>query len=112
MRKNSWLYRSTAFVMLFLFTLSITPRLYLHDWLANHTDSVFKETDTGKAQVCIRGFSCDVNNWVATSPFIEQEGSPDILLFSVYQQLVLHFPSQMIAQTPFFFELRGPPAIG
>ena len=111
MRKNSWLYRLIAFVMLFLFVLSITPRLYLHDLLADHTDTVYKKTDAGNAQVGKSGFSCDVSNWVATSPFIEQDPLPDILLFSIYQPLVLHFPSSIIAQKPCLCELRGPPAI-
>lgn len=96
--------------MLFLFVLSITPRLYLHDWLADHTDTSYNKTEAGKAHVGKAGFSCDVNSWVATSPFIEQEVMSEILLFSRYRQLVLHFPSQIIAQTHFLFELRGPPA--
>lgn len=111
MHKNNLIYRLAAFVMLVLFTLSITPKLYLHAVFADHTDIVFKKADNGKTQVGKNGFACDCYNQVATSPFTEHAETPEIGILSVYQSFTPHFPSQIIANTQFYFELRGPPAI-
>src|SRR5688500_7699630 len=96
--------------MLILFTLSITPKLFLHTIFADHADIVYKKSD-GKTQVSKNGFTCDCNNQVATSPFITHENPPEIGILPVYQSLITHFPSQIIASTQFYLELRGPPAI-
>ena len=109
LRKNIILYRLATFVLLVLFTLSITPKLYLHAIFADHTDIVLKKTD-GKTQVSKNGFTCDRNNQVATSPFIEHADALDIGILHVYQSFIPHFPSKVIANTQFYFELRGPPA--
>jgi hypothetical protein len=109
LRKNSLLYRLVTFVLLVLFALSITPKLYLHAVFADHTDVVYKQTD-GKTQVSKNGFTCDCNNQVATSPFTEHADAFEIGILSVYQSFIPHFPSQIIASTQFYFELRGPPA--
>lgn len=110
LRKNILLYRLATFVMLLLFTLSITPKLYLHAIFADHTDIVYKKSD-GKTQVSKNGFTCDRNNQVATSPFTEHADAPETGVVSVYQSFISHFPSQIIANTQFYFELRGPPAV-
>jgi hypothetical protein len=108
--KNNLLYRYTAFAMLMLFTLSITPKLYLHAIFADHTDTVFKKQNDGKPQVSKSGFACDCNNQVATSPFTEHDGANITGILPVYQSFIPYFPSQIIASTKFYFELRGPPA--
>jgi hypothetical protein len=108
--KNTLLYRLAAFVMLMLFAFSITPKLYLHAIFADHTDTVFKKPADGKTQVSKSGFSCDWSNQVATSPFIEHDDAFEIGILCVYQSFIPHFPPQIIASTPFYFELRGPPA--
>lgn len=110
MRKNMHLYRLAAFVMLVLFALSITPKLYLHTVFADHTDIVRKKTD-GKTQVGKNGFTCDCNNQVATSPFTEHVDTIEMGILPVYPSFIPHVPSQIIASTLFYLELRGPPAV-
>lgn len=110
MRKNIHIYRLAAFVMLALFVLSITPKLYLHTIFANHTDVVYKSTD-GKEQVSKNGYSCDCNSQVATSPFTDHVDAFEIGVLSVYPSLIPHFPSLIPANTTLYFELRGPPAV-
>jgi hypothetical protein len=97
--------------MLILFTLSITPKLYLHAVFADHTDLVCKKTDNGKTQVSKNGFACDCNNQVATSPFTEHDDAPKIGTVTVYQSFVVNFTSQIISTTRFYSALRGPPVV-
>lgn len=96
--------------MLVIFTLSITPKLYLHAIFAHHTDIVYKKTDSGKTQVSKNGFACDCNNQVATSPFTEPGETPKIGALTIYQLYLLHFTSEIITNEQFYFELRGPPS--
>jgi hypothetical protein len=96
--------------MLMLFTLSITPKLFLHAVFADHTDVVYKKTG-GETQVSKSGFSCDCNNQVATSPFIEHDDTPEPGILTVYQLVVPPFSSHLIASTPLYCALRGPPAL-
>jgi hypothetical protein len=57
--------------MLIIFAFSVTPTILLHNWTANHTDSVKKITDTGQQQLSKKLFNCHCDNIVAESPFTE-----------------------------------------
>jgi hypothetical protein len=58
-----------AFVMLLLFSFSITPKKYLHALLANHTDNRF-QAFTDEASVSQKGFNCDTDDIVVKAPFV------------------------------------------
>lgn len=58
--------------MLIVFAFSITPTIVLHNWLANHTDTV-KKTDcnNGEQQLGKITFNCHCDHIVAESPFTD-----------------------------------------
>jgi hypothetical protein len=98
----------TAGIMLLLFTLSIMPKLYLHEIFATHKDIV---TNTAEPGFSKNGYTCDVNDLVATSPFTEAPQqyvtNPDIY----FPVLHTRYTSQIATAAPDCFTLRGPPAI-
>jgi hypothetical protein len=99
-----------AGALLLLFTLSIMPKLYLHDLFATHQDLII---NTGQTEPGIikDGYSCDVNDLVATSPFTETE---NVIVFNPeidYPVLHTRYTSQIAAAAPACFTLRGPPVL-
>jgi hypothetical protein len=98
-----------AGAMLMIFTLSIMPRLYLHDIFASHQDMI----NTGHAQPGIvkDGFSCDVSELVATSPFTETEKTISFNPEIHFPVLHTRYTSQIATAAPECFTLRGPPVL-
>jgi len=96
--------------MLALFGFSITPKLALHNLLANHKDASPSST-SAEAQLTSSGFHCDVENLVVEGPFLFKNtiiafNSP--VLFATYQNKSTH----NFYSTDYFVScLRGPPAI-
>ena len=97
-------------MLLLIFTLSITPKKYLHDCIADHNDfysfNLTKDPSVSKA-----GFDCDCEDVVVSSPFIEnclhQFGPPPVAIdrLSVKWQ-PFYFQSTLSTK-----DSRGPPAL-
>jgi hypothetical protein len=100
-----------AGLMLVIFAFSITPTIILHNWLANHKDSVRKLPAKNQQLVGKVLFNCNCDNIVAESPFTEPENSfqlPQVQPFSIQQETnLVHF----ISSEYFHFSLRGPPVV-
>ncbi len=92
-----------------LFTLSIMPKLYLHDIFASHQDKItnISHTDPGFVK---DGYSCDVNDLVATSPFTETDKTIQLDPEIDFPVLHTRYTSQIATAAPECFTLRGPPA--
>lgn len=97
----------TAGALLLLFTLSIMPKLYLHDIFAAHQDMI-TSTEPG---IVKNGYSCDVNDQVATSPFTETEKIVEITPGIYFAVLHTRYTSQIATAAPPCFSLRGPPML-
>ena len=98
-------------VMLIVFAFSITPTILLHNWLANHTDSVKKTIVTNQEQVSKKLFNCHCDNIVAESPFTEPY---KILIPPILQNFSLpgdNKPVHFSKQAFIFHSLRGPPTV-
>ncbi|WP_276482551.1 hypothetical protein [Paraflavitalea pollutisoli] len=101
-----------ALAMLLLFTLSITPRQYLHDLFADHRDIAVHTHDTDEDQLDTAGFSCNTHDQVAESPFTGHPAQPRItppLLFPT--ATTQHFLTHLRLQAPSVVDGRGPPAL-
>lgn len=101
-----------ALLLLFAFTLGITPKLYLHDILAGHTDTPVEVNYEGHERVSQSGFHCDVNNLVATSPFTDEANEVALICPAEYYSFQTELSSLFIKATYSFIESRGPPALG
>ena len=111
MYKNQFIKKIVAAAMLIVFAFSITPTIILHNWLADHTDTLKKITATKGDQFGKKTFNCHCDNIVAESPFTEPAKdifTPAEQLFSLlkFQQRVQFSSSQHI-----LYSLRGPPTV-
>lgn len=97
--------------MLVAFAFSITPTIVFHNWLANHTDTYKKATNTKEQQLGKQTFNCHCDNIVAESPFTE----PGTLTGAVSAQNFVLAATVDIVQIPasptIFYSLRGPPVV-
>lgn len=97
--------------MLLLFVFSITPRLYLHELVANHQD-VTVCSSSEEDQMAAAGFRCDTHDQVAESPFtshgFQLAIAPPILYPTATTQ---HLIANLRLKAPVISTLRGPPAM-
>jgi len=100
-----------AGLLLIVFAFSITPRQVLHDWLANHEDGVTHCSLGDVTHFSTDGFHCNCDNLVAESPFTCQDGLFEFRPAQVYAPMQGAVLPCFYVQTPFFFSLRGPPAV-
>jgi hypothetical protein len=109
--KHQTIRKIVAAIMLIVFAFSITPTIVFHNWLANHTDTYKKATDTKGQQLGKQTFNCHCDNVVAESPFTE----PGTFTGSVPPQSFVVTATVRIVQLPasptIFYSLRGPPAV-
>ncbi len=93
-----------------VFALSITPKRFLHEVFAKHSDSKSKKNHDKPYQLINSGYNCDSDNLVAESTFLS--GEPDYEFHVFYT-----FPSYIFKNSPFssllrfYTSLRGPPVI-
>jgi len=94
-----------------LFAFSVTPKKFLHDWVAKHKDTPGKFSHDPQARLQKATYNCHTEDQVVESPF-EQVPSSLVL------QAPLPFSTPYILREAnwhsffqVFFSLRGPPAI-
>ena len=100
----------TAGCMLLIFSFSISPRLFLHSWLASHTDEAVKATGSGQQKICKQVFNCHCDNMVAESPFTHQDNDFKLFAFHPLSNHKETIPAGYYSASNSFFSLRGPPA--
>lgn len=100
-----------SWLLLIVFSFSITPKQLLHDVLANHTDYSTHRHKHSSACLTKTGFSCDRLNLVAESPFVPAEKAIE----TVAEQHRTHFivvpGNKVYASDVILPSLRGPPCI-
>jgi len=99
-----------AAILLLLFQFSITPKLLLHDLVADHQDTPLSANNEKNPQFHLAGFNCACENQVVESPFIE-----DSILTENFIPVIVsdRFSSSVggFVSAPFLYlGLRGPPA--
>ncbi len=97
--------------MLLVFAISITPTIFFHDWLANHTDSVKKTFAESKEQVGKRLYHCKCDTLVAESPFTEPA---TVILTAAVHFFSLQKSDKRVSFSSsrhVFHSLRGPPVV-
>lgn len=97
--------------MLVVFAFSITPTIVLHNWLANHTDSYKKFTDTKTQQVGRQTFNCHCDNIVAESPFTGPDTYKSLQPIQIFAIVAAVDIVQLPSSPTIFYSLRGPPVV-
>jgi hypothetical protein len=99
-------------MLLVLFAFGISPKITLHNLVANHKDGRTKSvlSDPYSTQLSKASFNCQCDNLVSESPFVEETSAPaalPLLVFDVYKD---GFIEEVYSSNCFSFSLRGPPA--
>jgi hypothetical protein len=106
--KNFTIRTLLAAFILVVFAYSITPKIVLHNLVANHADNK-KVLDSNATELSAAGFNCKCDNLVAESPFVPEEVhinsiAPIFFSFSETPE------SGFYSSDRLFSELRGPPS--
>jgi hypothetical protein len=110
LKNNTVIQKVLALAMLLIFAFSITPKKYLHDLVADHTDYYSFHIST-EASVGQAGFNCHCDDLVVSTPFIPTAFTTDISLPTLYNEYVVTSFRQFNLSTQYTKDLRGPPAI-
>ncbi|HEX6181081.1 MAG TPA: hypothetical protein VFZ47_07515 [Chitinophagaceae bacterium] len=108
-RPKNFIQSFFGWVLLLLFTLSITPRQLLHDAIAHHTDQSVRAN--GNAFVNNQGYSCDQLKLVAESPFTETDTFTENIPLQSCTDFIVYSNHKAAPKAITLPGLRGPPSI-
>lgn len=99
--------------MLLIFSLSITPKLFLHNIFANHKDTLYYLTgnDPKNFQLNKVGINCQCINLVAEAPFINYDDPIQIIAPDFFSEKKPGFCLSFYDARHFFSAFRGPPSL-
>jgi hypothetical protein len=109
LQKQQTIKKISAFVLLFLLIVSITPTIVFHNWFVEHTDTVSKSFENGREQLGKKTFHCQCDHVVAESPFTEINGIICNILQPAYQIPGANGVFHVVAATQIIYRHRGPP---
>lgn len=94
-----------------LFAFAITPKLTLHNLVANHKDGRTKTSlpDASTTQLSTASYNCQCDNPVTESPFIANIQVPDISKPAFYTDILDIYSVSQYTIDHFCSGLRGPP---
>ncbi|MCD2422316.1 hypothetical protein LQ567_06045 [Niabella pedocola] len=111
MKKRDKIQRFLGWMLLVIFTISITPKIYLHDAFSHHQDQQFSRTGNQEQTIRTFEYSCGFINIEGTTPFLEAT-VPVLAIAPVPEN---GYPVEPTAGICYRFSaqttLRGPPAI-
>ncbi len=103
-----------AGILLVLFAFGITPRLALHNLVANHKDgrSKFSSLPDGpfSKQLSKAGFNCQCDNTIIESPFLQEAGTASVVITSAFEAYKNTYTEDVYSSQEYCSSLRGPPA--
>ncbi|MEO8171488.1 MAG: hypothetical protein ABI581_00340 [Sediminibacterium sp.] len=113
MAEFSIIRRLLAGLCLVLFAFSITPKIVLHNLVANHKDGRTKTSlvDPSSTQLSKASFNCQCDNLISESPFVDAAQPAYIVTeisFKAYKNV---FVEKVYATQLFCSALRGPPCV-
>ncbi|AHF17183.1 hypothetical protein [Niabella soli] len=108
MRKHGKIQYALGWCLLIVFTIAVTPKLYLHNALSHHKDQLFEHS--GQKSIYKYEYSCGFINIETTAPFVDPEKKPSFLKRIIAATIPDPKPVALffLYLTPAY--LRGPPA--
>jgi len=98
-----------AATLLLIFAFSATPKIFLHNLLANHTDG--SSIAGGKMQeFAVASFHCDCENLVVELPYIDNPVHLLLAIGNSYRLFRIKTGNSLSLSPYFIFGFRGPPA--
>ena len=102
-----------AGIFLVLFAFGITPRLTLHNLVANHKDGRSQSSslpDPFSKQLSKAGFNCQCDNTIIESPFVQENAIASVHSLSAFEVYKNIFTEDVYSSQEYCSSLRGPPA--
>lgn len=110
--KRHHILRFWSLLMLIIFTISITPKNYLHDLFANHTHVfVIKKDHSSKASIVKEIASCDFYTHSSIMPLALSTDAIGTDLFLKFYSFDTSLPSPLPKAIISTNALRGPPSM-
>ena len=102
-----------AFLLIIIFSISITPKPFLHKLLAKHTDRHHTCNNADKSAACIHNsfYHCQLDNLVVNTEYFSSHNFPDISLEPFYLQHAATLFSSYSSSVDNVNESRGPPSV-
>jgi hypothetical protein len=112
LKQQTFIQKFLAFVLLSVFAISVAPKAYFHNLVANHKDDVVTTcTHPPTSAPCAHkeGFNCHFDDLVVTAPFLFQKTQYSFcILFAYANKQTAYYSSY----SPYSFSHttgRGPP---
>ncbi|MFL5788708.1 MAG: hypothetical protein ACJ748_11690 [Flavisolibacter sp.] len=99
-------------LLIFLLALGLTPKILLHNFLADHKDSCFDNHSLKGDQVTKEGYNCSFENLVAESPFISEDLIIETSQPEANTRHISFTLTDYLLHLSHYAELRGPPTMG
>ena len=109
MHQSKFIRTVLAVLMLMVFAFSVTPKILLHNLVANHKDSEIKSNFSNEEQFSKSGFNCNCDNLVVESPFVNDFIPVHLSAAKQFAQHQTFFRNGFASFHHFYLELRGPP---
>ncbi|HVM87856.1 MAG TPA: hypothetical protein VMT76_06680 [Puia sp.] len=97
--------------MLIVFAFSVTPKILLHNLVADHRDTPLAHNYSHDQQVSKTGFNCNCDNLVVESPFVNNIDRIDVKITRNFSEQYIAYTNYFISLHQVYFTLRGPPLI-
>ncbi len=111
LKRNKYIRKFLALVLLAIFTLSNTPTKYLHQLFANHKDFVSKTlTDSNTPQLNVSGINCHCETNVVIAPYTVSTAFKVKPLLPSFTGFTNSAVTKIYFTRSFSFGLRGPPS--
>ena len=113
LKERNTIQKFLAFFLLIVFAISSTPKIYFHDVIANHKDVVSFCDHPQKSKACLhqKGYDCEVNDLVVTTPYLILPVVNTFLIHSDYSDFNTGYLSSSSQNCLIHKESRGPPSI-
>lgn len=104
--------KSLAVFFLALFAFGITPRLTLHNLVANHKDGRTRSVlpDPYSTQLSKASFNCQCDNLISESPFVMQASVHVAIAVTCFKSFTARYAEFVFTAAQYCSCLRGPPA--
>jgi hypothetical protein len=99
-----------ASFLLLLFTISIVPKIYFHNLIADHKDFSTCDEVHKTPVLHVQGYNCHFDDLVVSASYLFQKEEPGLLINIVFEQKQPAFSSACLPSFSQHKENRGPPS--
>jgi hypothetical protein len=110
LKTKTTIQKSAAIFLMLIFLISIAPKAYFHDLLANHKDFPACTQVHKTAVLHSHGFNCHFDDLVVSAPFLLLAEQPIVFINFHFDKKQPSFYSSFLQSFLLHKENRGPPS--